>query len=122
MFSYKTASKLEDIQSHRTCRNLLKRSYIESCWLYFYLIYIFSFFLITVMDSKNSTVKMTQDDLITRLTVNLSPIEKGTVIAIVKNLHNIDCTFGDLEETNMQFLKLGVIVGDERQAFFNKKA
>lgn len=74
------------------------------------------------MDSKNSTVKMTQDDYITRLTVNLSPIEKGTVIAILKNMHNIDCTFNDLEETNMQFLKLGVIVGDERQAFFNKKA
>jgi hypothetical protein len=74
------------------------------------------------MDSKNSTVKMTQDDLITRLTVNLSPIEKGAIIAIVKNLHNIDCTFNDLEETNMQFLQMGVIVGEERQAFFNKKA
>ena len=65
---------------------------------------------------------MTQDDLITRLTVNLSPIEKGAIIAIVKNLHNIDCTFNDLEETNMQFLQMGVIVGEERQAFFNKKA
>lgn len=65
---------------------------------------------------------MTQDDLITRLTVNLSPIEKGTVIAIVKNIHNIDCTFGDLEETNMQFLKLGIIVGEERQTFFKNKA
>jgi len=74
------------------------------------------------MDSKNSTVKMTQDDLITRLTVNLSPIEKGAVIAVLKNMHNIDCTFGDLEATNKQFLQMGVIVGLERQAFFNKKA
>ncbi|MDB4342193.1 hypothetical protein N9998_00445 [Nitrosopumilus sp.] len=52
----------------------------------------------------------------------MSPIEKGTVIAILKNMHNIDCTFGDLEATNMQFLQMGVIVGEERQAFFNKKA
>ncbi len=75
-----------------------------------------------VMDSKNSTVKMTQDDYITRLSVNLSPVEKGTVIAILKNLHNIDCSFKNLEDTNMQFLQMGVIVGEERQAFFNKKA
>ena len=74
------------------------------------------------MDSKNSTVKMTQDDYITRLSVNLSPVEKGTVIAILKNLHNIDCSFKNLEDTNMQFLQMGVIVGEERQAFFNKKA
>ena len=74
------------------------------------------------MDSKNSTVKMTQDDYITRLSVNLSPVEKGTVIAILKNIHNIDCSFDNLEDTNMQFLQMGVIVGEERQAFFNKKA
>jgi hypothetical protein len=74
------------------------------------------------MDSKNSTVKMTQDDYITRLTVNLSPVVKGTVIAILKNMHNIDCTFGNLEETNKQFLQMGIIVGEERQAFFSKKA
>ena len=72
--------------------------------------------------ASNTITKMTQDDLITRLTVNLSPIEKGTVIAIVKNLHNIDCTFGNLEETNMQFLQMGIIVGEERQAFFKNKA
>jgi len=72
--------------------------------------------------ASNTITKMTQDDLITRLTVNLSPIEKGTVIAILKNMHNIDCTFGDLEETNMQFLQMGVIVGEERQAFFKNKA
>ena len=65
---------------------------------------------------------MTQDDYITRLSVNLSPVEKGTVIAILKNLHNIDCSFKNLEDTNMQFLQMGVIVGEERQAFFNKKA
>jgi len=74
------------------------------------------------MDSKNSTVKMTQDDYITRLTVNLSPVVKGTVIAILKNMHNIDCTFDNLEETNKQFLQMGIIVGEERQAFFNRKA
>jgi hypothetical protein len=72
--------------------------------------------------ASNTITKMTQDDLITRLTVNLSPIEKGTVIAILKNMHNIDCTFGNLEETNMQFLQMGVIVGEERQAFFKNKA
>ncbi len=65
---------------------------------------------------------MTQDDYITRLTVNLSPVVKGTVIAILKNMHNIDCTFGNLEETNKQFLQMGIIVGEERQAFFSKKA
>ena len=65
---------------------------------------------------------MTQDDYITRLSVNLSPVEKGTVIAILKNIHNIDCSFDNLEDTNMQFLQMGVIVGEERQAFFNKKA
>ncbi len=74
------------------------------------------------MDSKNSTVKMTQDDLITRLSVNLSTVEKGTVVEILRNIPNIDCTFGNLEETNMQFLQMGIIVGQERQAFFNKKA
>ena len=72
--------------------------------------------------ASNTITKMTQDDLITRLTVNLSPIEKGTVIAILKNIHNIDCTFGNLEETNMQFLQMGIIVGEERQAFFKNKA
>ncbi len=72
--------------------------------------------------ASNTITKMTQADLITRLTVNLSPIEKGTVIAILKNMHNIDCTFGNLEETNMQFLQMGVIVGEERQAFFKNKA
>ncbi len=71
---------------------------------------------------SNQSVKMTQDEYITRLVVKLSPVVKGTVIAILKNMHNIDCTFNNLEETNKQFLQLGIIVGEERQAFFKKKA
>lgn len=71
---------------------------------------------------SNQSVKMTQDEYINRLVVKLSPVVKGTVIAILKNMHNIDCTFNNLEETNKQFLQLGIIVGEERQAFFKKKA